>query len=83
MRPLYKNPWYWLGTLLVLIPVTLWTFGVFNVPKPGNPLCTPAAAQQFNDYWQQQISQADYSDMNQVLNAAMTATAHRNQICGG
>ncbi len=80
------------GITVILIGITLavlwsiflglWLSG-FGSSKPASQLCTPAAVASFNAYWDQQVSSANYDNINQVLSAELAATAQRNKICGG
>jgi hypothetical protein len=63
----------------VIITVTL---PYTRQPAP-NPLCTSAAASQLAAYWNAQISQASYTDLQNVEAEAIVATAHRLDYCKG
>jgi hypothetical protein len=46
-----------------------------------SPLCTPAAVSQLANYWNAQISQASYANLQNTEANAIAATAQRLDYC--
>jgi hypothetical protein len=60
--------------------LSLWLTGVFS-SAPVNPLCTPQAAASSNAYWQEQINEASYVDLQATIAEAIAATSERLNYC--
>lgn len=69
---------------VVVVGLTLGAIVVIfsNSHKPVNPLCTPAAVASLNAYWQNQIADANFDNINQVISQATAATEQRIKLCG-
>lgn len=67
---------------LVVIVILLVVSGGFSSHPKVNPQCTPQAAASLNAYWQNQVENATYEDLQTILANAEAATAQRIKECG-
>jgi hypothetical protein len=70
-------------TLGAIVTVILFFGGAFRSPAPApvNPLCTTAAASALANYWNQQVANASYSQLQNVYFQAEKATDARLNYC--
>lgn len=67
---------------LVVSVILLVVGGAFSSHPKVNPQCTPQAAASLNAYWQNQVKNATYEDLQTILANAEAATAQRIKECG-